>query len=618
MKPPSHVTRRNFMKSSALASVAVMGAATVSGCSPVRDEEQVNPGFYIRESLQVPGHYSGLLFSQVGYEAGMPVRVIIRLPESVKLTEGAACRLNGGGRSHEAPVVNWGECWGSGWWIATFTGVLEEGSYAVEVIDEGELAMADKGLLIRRDILWESTIEYASADMLERRAHFTKVGAGWQDAGTLWVESCAQSAMIIGLEDLLEKASGRLSAALIDRVEKQITVGCDYLVMTQKKARELGYPDGAFTHDLHGHEHDILPNDANKAVVALLRASRLLSDRYAKQKKTYRETGEKAFQWLIHTARPLGRYGFQPFQRGLPPDILVPPDEWATRDLVMMCWASLERWKIFRDEASGKICRDYAGQILKRQISREQPELGFYGHFYEYSSLKHSESAWVHGIVPAEGGGEFGTDIGGFYPHYLLPIVEMIRIWPDDPDAGRWREMLIHFVNGYLKPACQANPFYLAPLGIFGEEGPIWFCGTFHGTNAVYGYTAALALELSALLGDEELKQIAYGNLQWIAGLNGGITREGVRKGCVVFSMDLPENLALPASMICHIGQRWAGTWFQTRGVICNGFSTGEQFQYDVAVKRANDGPYSLTDEDWIPHSAGWISGIIRLGQSMT
>ena len=40
--------------------------------------------------------------------------------------------------------------------------------------------------------------------MLERRKHFTKVGAGWQDAGALWVESPAQSAMIICLTDLAQ------------------------------------------------------------------------------------------------------------------------------------------------------------------------------------------------------------------------------------------------------------------------------------------------------------------------------------------------------------------------------------------------------------------------------
>ena len=191
----------------------------------------------------------------------------------------------------------------------------------------------------------------------------------------------------------------------------------------------------------------------------------------------------------------------------------------------------------------------------------------------------------------------------------------MYRLWPNDENAENWKKMLTDFSEGYLKPACNANPFKLVPLGIYGEEGPIWFCGTFHGSNAIYGFTAALALELSDLLGDDTLKEIAYGNLQWVAGLNGGITKEGVKKGCVIFSTDVPDGVALPASMICGVGERWAGTWFQTRGVICNGFSVGEQFKYDTETKKENDGPFSLTDEDWIPHSAGWITGLIRLNE---
>jgi len=47
--------------------------------------------------------------------------------------------------------------------------------------------------------------------------------------------------------------------------------------------------------------------------------------------------------------------------------------------------------------------------------------------------------------------------------------------------------------------------------------------------------------------------------------------------------------------------------------VICNGFSTGEQFRDDLEPTRENDGPYSLTDEDWMPHSAGWMTGLSRL-----
>lgn len=67
--------------------------------------------------------------------------------------------------------------------------------------------------------------------------------------------------------------------------------------------------------------------------------------------------------------------------------------------------------------------------------------------------------------------------------------------------------------------------------------------------------------------------------------------------------------------MICDIGKRTAGTWFNTRGVICNGFSVGEQFKMLIPPTIENDGPFSLTDEDWIPHSAGFITGLLHLNE---
>jgi hypothetical protein len=186
-------------------------------------------------------------------------------------------------------------------------------------------------------------------------------------------------------------------------------------------------------------------------------------------------------------------------------------------------------------------------------------------------------------------------------------------LFPEHAHSAAWKETLENFIFGYLIPACEKNPFHIVPQGIFGEEGPIWFCGTFHGTNTIYGFTAALALELAGLFDEPRLKAIAYGNLQWLAGLNAGMNAANIKQGCVVFSTDIPEGVTLPVSMICGIGKRWGGTWFQTRGVICNGFSTGEQFKHDVEPKKENDGPFSLTDEDWIPHSAGWLAGIMRL-----
>jgi hypothetical protein len=519
--------------------------------------------------------------------------------------------VNDPNKKRSVPCDYWGNVWKSHWWVAEFT-EPEAGTWNVAIEQGNTVLMQDTGLRIGQDILWNETIHLASVDILERRKHFTKVGAGWQDAGTLWAESPAQSAMIIALTELQEQGGDQLESKFIDRLHEQLTVGCDYLVMTQAKAQELGYPQGAMSHDLLGHEKDILPHDAAKAVVALLRSHEALPDTYQVKKKQYQTAATLAYDWVMNQAQPMGDYGYSRHQRGLPEDTTIPDDEWPTRDLLVMTQAALEMVQHGRTEAKEQAVA-LARQLMDRQIAAEQPYAGYYGHFREYASLPHAEPSWTHGIISTPEGSQFGTDMGGIYPNYLMPLLEMLRRWPDHSDAPRWKSTLLNFTEGYLIPACEKNPFYLVPQGIFANEGPVWFCGSFHGTNTIYGFTAALALELDQLFDKPRLRRIAYGNLQWVAGLNAGITKENVAKGCVVYSTDLPDNVALPASMICGVGNRWAGTWFQTRGVVCNGFTTGEQFKYDVAPTQANDGPFSFTDEDWIPHSAAWITGLTRL-----
>ena len=234
----SKFSRRNFVKTSALATGTLVAGTAVSACT--HDTPDKPASFPVH-----PDGVSGLLFSQIGYLPDYPVRVVIRLPQKKLLSEKAICRLvpviSGG--SHEVSVKYWGEIWKSHWWIAEFAGV-SEGDWNIEVHDKGDLLVHNSGLTVQKDILWKSTVELAAADMLERRVHFTKVGAGWQDAGTLWVESPAQSAMIIALSELVEKSEDHIDELLRNRIYRQMEVGCDYLVMTQKKAAELGISGG--------------------------------------------------------------------------------------------------------------------------------------------------------------------------------------------------------------------------------------------------------------------------------------------------------------------------------------------------------------------------------------
>ena len=612
MPPKTNISRRQFLKSSALGSSALLGSSVMPALLHQNEADNVclQKRSINRSFLNLSeGEIAGLLFSQIGYEQDRPVRVVIRLPRRNTLPGNAACRISylAANTEYSAECRYWGAIWGSHWWVAEFDPPQKSGFWKVAVEAGNTTVMESHGLQTGEEILWNESAELASVDILERRKHFTNLNAGWQDAGTLWVESPAQSAMVIGLTELLLEAPQKLDENFKKRIYEQLVIGCDYLVMTQQKAEELSYKRGAMSHDLFGHEHDILPGDVSKAVVALLRTARLLPDSYRKKSKTYRDAADLSLHWLLNEAKPLGNYGFSYAQRGLPKSTAIPANQFQTRHLVTQCWAALESWKTGNKNARKHAAR-LADEIIERQIPESSAEHGFYGHFYEYRSLPHSQKSWSHGIV----NNQFGADLGGIYPNYLMPLVEMVRLWPGDPNASTWKGALRNFTYGYLKPACAKSPFQIIPVGIFGDEGPIWFAGPFHGTNTIYSYTAALCFELAKLFDDEELNEIGYANLQWIAGLNSGLTKSSL-KASVVYSRRMESGEAVPVSMMCQVGRDWAGSWFATRGVVCNGFSTGAQFHMDVPPVAKNDRPESFTDEDWIPHSAAWITGLVRL-----
>jgi hypothetical protein len=453
-------SRRSFVKTGILSSAAIAGAGSMLSCTNQSSVQQQESLLSFAGNNYAPSDgVAGLMFSQIGYEPGLPVRLIIRLPRKELLNENATCRLTAanGPVSYSTSFKYWGEIWKSHWWLAEFDEQVEEGVWNIQVTSQDQVVFSDTGLTVKKNILWDSVVEWASVDMLERRRHFTGVGAGWQDAGTLWVESPAQSAMIIALAELPEQKREAFDADFNERIYKQLTVGCDYLVMTQEKAEELGFPKGSMSHDIKGHEKDILPHDAMKAVVALAKSSRTLPEKYSEQKQKYSKAARLAFRLAYFFSQTNGRLWLHENAKRFAGGKHIPKDEWPTRDLLVMCWAALEMDKLGNDAAKD-VAVEYARQIMARQISKEKEESGFYGHFYEFSSMNHSETSWTHGIVPVENGVEFGVDMGGIYPNYLMPVIELLRMYPDHTDVEKWKQTLINFTYGYLIPAVKETP----------------------------------------------------------------------------------------------------------------------------------------------------------------
>jgi hypothetical protein len=61
------------------------------------------------------------------------------------------------------------------------------------------------------------------------------------------------------------------------------------------------------------------------------------------------------------------------------------------------------------------------------------------------------------------------------------------------------------------------------------------------------------------------------------------------------------------------VGRRWTGNWTGIRGTVPNGFDVNPQFQLVVEPTKENDEPLLYTDEDWIPHGAGFLAGLTAL-----
>jgi hypothetical protein len=281
--------------------------------------------------------------------------------------------------------------------------------------------------------------------------------------------------------------------------------------------------------------------------------------------------------------------GFDPIAHGAPAGF-IRPAEWMTRDLVTLLACAVELTRAGESRTLDVAAR-YAREIMSRQITPKENEGGYHGHFRTYASARFSEKAWIHHHM--------GYDAGGTFPHYLIPLIEIARLWPEHPEAPEWRRTVKDFAYGYFLPACQGNPFRLLPTGYFSGQGLLTFSGLWHGINGAYGSAAALALELERFTGDVRFRSIAIGNMQWIAGLNSGISESGEYRS---------------KSMIYGIGDEFIGGWTKIPGSICNGFESDPQFTF-TTPRAQEDGPFYSTDEDWITHTGGWLSALGRLSR---
>lgn len=546
----------------------------------------------------------GLLVSQIGYELDEHKRAIFRHTSPDGLDDGTPFVIreqDSGDVVFSGQAGYWGETWGSHWWILNFTKLRQEGDFVLfmEGIDGRQW---EEELRIGSHILWNESIEKVALTQFEQRAALARNGIGWKDCGADWREVNSHAASIIGLTDLMSIGYEWMGREGSERLMEQIMQGCDYLCLCQQRAADLGLPDGALVHELPNHAV-VIPQDQGQAVVALAKASRLVYEIDRQRGICYLQAAVDAYEYLVNRCEPSKLGNFSALSHGAPSDYT--PSGFMTGDLLMMVWGGLELFASGRQEYQTMTVR-LLDELLARQVPQDKAEDDLYGHFYTFADHAFTEKAFVHHHV--------GHDTGMKFNHYLAPLLMVCRQWGEHPNADRWRQALKNFTYGYFLPACEHNPFLLLPMGVFGEEGLLSFCGPWHGFNVCYGFAAALAAQLMDFYGDERFRAVATGNLQWLAGLNAGITKESLA-GCQFWREDIAEDEVRAYSQIFEVGRRWTGCWSEIPGSVPNGFDTNLQFQLVVEPKQENDSPRYYTDEDWIPHGAGWLSGLVYLRQ---
>src|SRR5512133_1070846 len=78
----------------------------------------------------------GLLYSQIGYDLGLPMRAAVcGEKDMLGARPEFALRSQGGRLVGEGALYDWGQKWGRQWWVIDFSHIATEGAYRLDVLD---------------------------------------------------------------------------------------------------------------------------------------------------------------------------------------------------------------------------------------------------------------------------------------------------------------------------------------------------------------------------------------------------------------------------------------------------------------------------------------------------
>jgi len=555
--------------------------------------------------LGTKSHFAqnGILSSQIGYELGLPTRVLIRSNQTDYLSNHAIFEVV---NMIDEPVINgkvekWGKKWENYWWTADLSQLKHEGSYIVKIKNKDHVLLTSDTIEAGRNLLWKNCFQTIAYDFLQSRSEQARTGKGWQDCGSDLQEFSSHMVAVDALCDILRTNDYMLTQNEKEHIIGQILIGSEYLAHLQDKADSLGFGIGPVVHE--DRDTDVVTGNVLKASMIFAKVAQILKQVDSQLSSEYLDRARHAYVWIEKNGPIVNpeEQIFFPSVHGAPQGTAPSRNQWMTRDIVMMIYAAVEIFKTGDIEYKDKAIQ-LTQQLAKRQVPQDQDEGGFYGHFYtyddyaEYGNIKFTEKANIHCGAWSREGRIYNK--GGHFPHYLLPLIEMINLWPSHQDSDLWQKTLHDFAYGYFLPVSKESPFLILPSGYYKDEGLLYFSSWYHGHNNMYAFAASLALEFYNFFQDNRFIEIAIGNIQWIAGLNCGLVPEG---------SDHYNSI----SMIAGIGNRIVKSWTNIPGTIINGFSASKQFKISPPSLE-KDLPVYMDDEGYIAHSLPYLAALAR------
>ena len=242
----------------------------------------------------------GLLYSQIGYDIGDPMKAYFRSNEEEALKDSyfEVVFLDTGDVKRGKPQL-WGEKWKSYWWILDFKEIDRTCEIIIKLYSDGEEIERSTPIKIDYNMIWDSTIKMVAIDAFEEREKRARNGNGWKDCGSEFREVCSIAPSITSLCDLLNRCPADFTKEEQERIKKQIIAGAEYLCKCMEAAEHFGLPKGAIVHDVPNYIVNI-PGDSGESVIALGKAAGVLFETYPEYSAKYLKWAKLGYEEIIN------------------------------------------------------------------------------------------------------------------------------------------------------------------------------------------------------------------------------------------------------------------------------------------------------------------------------